>query len=189
MLAQATGKMSGPHKYDVGTNLLSDCCTCALPLPCLPPCVTILAPPMAKRGSLIIQDAKIAKKLPYGHHRTTLSAYIFATKAHIDNRKNVLNSIIFPTCPHNMANFGPVAAEIGSLAWDTQANFNGFRVLVLLLQRRRSTEANQTLHDVWPSTARCKIHFASPIQVLRSRILVALLHDTRLVGVSQTLRR
>jgi len=30
------------------------------------------------------------------------------------------------------------------------ANFNGFRVLAALLQRRHSPEANQTLHDVWP---------------------------------------
>ena len=35
-----------------------------------------------------------------------------------------------------------------------QANFNGFRVLASLLQRRHSREANQTLHDVWPSPAR-----------------------------------
>jgi len=27
------------------------------------------------------------KKSPSGHHRTTLSGYIFATKARIDNRK------------------------------------------------------------------------------------------------------
>jgi len=27
------------------------------------------------------------KKLPSGHHRTTLSGYIFANKAFIDNRK------------------------------------------------------------------------------------------------------
>ena len=30
------------------------------------------------------------------------------------------------------------------------ANFNGFRVFASLLQRRRSTEANQTFHNVWP---------------------------------------
>ena len=53
-----------------------------------------------------------------------------------------------------MANFGPVAAEIVSLVWGAPANFNGFRVLASLLQRRRSTEANRTLHDVWPSPAR-----------------------------------
>jgi len=47
-------------------------------------------------------------------------------------------------------NFGPLAAEIVSLVWGTPANFNGFRVLASLLQRRRSTEVKQTLHDVWP---------------------------------------
>jgi len=50
-----------------------------------------------------------------------------------------------------MVNFGPLAAEIGSRVWGTPANFSGFRVLASLLQRRRSTEANQTLHDVWSS--------------------------------------
>ena len=53
--------------------------------------------------------------------------------------------------PHNMANFGPLTAEIIWRVWGTTANFNGFRVLALLLQRRRSLEANQTLHDVWSS--------------------------------------
>jgi len=30
---------------------------------------------------------KSHQKSPSGHHRTTLSGYIFTTKAHIDNRK------------------------------------------------------------------------------------------------------
>ena len=49
-------------------------------------------------------------------------------------------------CPHNMVNFGPLAAEIGSVVWGTPANFDGFRVVLpSLLQRRRSpAEANQT---------------------------------------------
>jgi len=50
-----------------------------------------------------------------------------------------------------MINFGPLTAEIRWRVWGTPAKFNGFRVLALLLQRRRSTEANQTLHDVWMS--------------------------------------
>jgi len=42
----------------------------------------------AARSSLKIQDAKkMAKNLPSGRHRTTLSGYIFATKAPIDNWK------------------------------------------------------------------------------------------------------
>jgi len=47
-----------------------------------------------------------------------------------------------------------LAAEIVSLVWGTPASFNGFRVLASLLRRRRSTEANQTVHDVWLSLAR-----------------------------------
>ena len=42
------------------------------------------------------------------------------------------------------------AADTVSLVCGTPANFNGFRVLASLLQRRRSTEANQTFHNVWP---------------------------------------
>jgi len=72
---------------------------------------------------------KIVKNLPYGHHCTTLSGYIFATKARIDNRKKLLSSNISSTCPHNMVNFGPLAAEIGPAVWGIPANFNGFRVL------------------------------------------------------------
>ena len=33
-----------------------------------------------------------------------------------------------------MANFGPLAAEIGPVVWGTPANFNGFRILAALLQ-------------------------------------------------------
>ena len=51
----------------------------------------------------------------------------------------------------NMANFVPLAVAIGSGVWGIPSNFNGFRVLASLLQRRCSPEANQTLHDVLPS--------------------------------------
>jgi len=40
--------------------------------------------------------------------------------------KNLLNSNISPTCPYNMVNFGLLAAEIVSLVWGTQVNFNRF---------------------------------------------------------------
>ena len=91
---------------------------------------------------------EIARKSPSRHHPTTLSSYIFAIKAYVDNRKkNLLSSNISSTRPHNMVNFGPIAAEIVLLVWGTPPNFNGFRVLA------------------------------------------ALLHDTLVVGVSQTLRR
>jgi len=54
------------------------------------------------------------------HHRTTLSGYVFATKARIDNRKNILSINISPTCVHNMVNFGKPAAEIGPVVWAPQ---------------------------------------------------------------------
>jgi len=58
-------------------------------------------------------------KSPSGHHPTTLSGYIFATKACIDNqKKNLLSSNISSTCPHNMVNFGRLAAEMVAGASD-----------------------------------------------------------------------
>ena len=77
--------------------------------------------------------------LPSGHHRTTLSGYIFATKAHIDNRKKMLSTNMSSTCPHNMVNFGLLAAEIGWPVWGTPANFNWFRVLAALLHAASSS--------------------------------------------------
>jgi len=89
---------------------------------------------------------KIVKNSPSGHHRTTLSGYIFKTKARIDNRKeNLLNSNVSPTCSYNMVNFGPLAAEIVSLVWDTPANVNGFRVLAALLPDTLVVGVSQTL--------------------------------------------
>jgi len=105
----------------------------------------------AARGSQKYRAQKIAKNSPFSHHRTILSGYILTTNVHIDNRIKVLNSNISSTCPHNMVNFGPLAAEIGLGVSNTPVNFNGFRVLASLLQRRRSTKANQTLHDGWLS--------------------------------------
>ena len=105
-------------------------------------------------------------------------------------------------CPQNMVNFGPLSAEIGWRVWGTPVNFNGFRVFASLLHRRRSTEVNQTLLDVWPSPGLlyyiyffggyCGILPGAKFNLrpsLRSAILVALLHGTRAVGVNHTLRR
>jgi len=53
----------------------------------------------ATLGSLKYRRQKIAKNSPSVHHCTTLSGYIFAIKARIDNRKNLLSSNISSTCP------------------------------------------------------------------------------------------
>jgi len=55
------------------------------------------------------------------------------------NGKKLLSINISCIRLHNIANFGSLAA-----VWGTPANFNGFRELASLLQRRHSLEANQT---------------------------------------------
>ena len=141
-------------------------------------CYTALA---ANTGCKMMQ-----KKSPSAHYQTTLLGCIFATKAFVDNQKKLLNSNMSSTCPQNMVNVGPLTAEIGSVVWGTPANFNGCRGLKSLLQRRRSPEANQTLHDVWPSpvmihhiyifagfcplTEFCPVQNSLFVEVLRSSI-------------------
>ena len=124
-----------------------------------------------------MQDPKSRQKSPSGHHRTNLSGNIFATKARIDNRKKILSSSISScTCPHNMVNVGPLAAEIVSLVSGTPGNYNGFRVLAALLHGNLVVGVSQTLqrwtegatyirqggHHVghWPTFLVC---FSSPV--------------------------
>ena len=98
-----------------------------------------------------------------------------------------------------------LTAEIGLSVWGTTANFNRFRVLASLLQRRRSPDANQTLHDLLPFPGLVVVHYTfwgfCPLMefcyvqnslcvlVLRSPILAALRLGTPAAGLSQTLRR
>jgi len=58
--------------------------------------------------------------------------------------KNLLSSNISSTCPHNMMNFGPLAAEIVSLVWGTPAN--GFGVLAALLDGTLVVGVSETLY-------------------------------------------
>jgi len=60
-------------------------------------------------------------------------------------KKNLLSSNISSTCPHNMVNFGPLAAEIGSGVWGTPAKFNRFCVLAALLHSTLVVGVSQTL--------------------------------------------
>ena len=74
------------------------------------------------------------QKSPSAHHGTSLSGYVFVTKARVNNRKKtLLNSNISPMCPYNMVNFGILTTGICWRVWGTPANFNGFRVLAALL--------------------------------------------------------
>ena len=134
-----------------------------------------------------------------------LGLYLSNEGTYRQSVKNLLNSNISPTCPHNIVNCGPLPSEIFSLVWGTAANFNGFLILASLLQRLHSTETNQTLHCVWPSPGLvhyiyvfggscpvmefCQVQNSLCVQVLCFPLLALLLHGTRVVGVSQTLRR
>jgi len=143
----------------------------------------------AAHGRWKYRMQKWPQKSPSAHHLATSSGCIFATKACIDNRKkNLLNNNMSSTSLHNVVNFGPLTADICLGVWENPTNFNGFHVLSSLLQRRRSTEANQTLHNVWPSfgllhycplTEFCPMQNSLYIQVLCSPILAALLHRAR----------
>ena len=78
---------------------------------------------------------------PPGHiyfHPVVSSSFLWPPYVHL------LSSNISSTCPHNMVNFGPLAAEIVSLVWDTPANFNGFRVLAALLHGTLVVGVSQT---------------------------------------------
>ena len=88
---------------------------------------------------------KNRRKSPSGHHPTTLSGYIFATKALSTIGKKLVKQQYLPTCPHNMVNFGSLAAEICWRVWGTPANFNGFRVLAALLHGILVVRISQTL--------------------------------------------
>ena len=103
-----------------------------------------------------------------------------------------------------MVNFGPLTAEIVSGIWGTPANFNGFRVLPSLLQRRRSPETNQTC-TMFGRLLGCYIIYTLLAALAPDRILPGAKLSLRpslafwyigsvtarhlVVGVSQTLRR
>ena len=65
---------------------------------------------------------------------------------YVKNReKNLLSSNISSRCLHNMANLGPLAAEICPVVWGTPANFNRFCLLAALLHSTLVVGVNQTL--------------------------------------------
>ena len=71
---------------------------------------------------------------------------VSAQQGHVSSiGKNVLSSNTSSTCFHNMANFCPLTAEIGSGVWGTPANFNGFHVLAALLHGTLVVGVSQTL--------------------------------------------
>jgi len=147
----------------------------------------------------------VAKKSPSEHHRTTLSGCIFATKAHIDNRKKrVKQQYLF----HMSSQYGELRPISG---WDRFTSL-GHPSKFQQVSRVGFITAPTSLNGRQPNFARslapssglvqyrhfpgllllkkfCQVQNSLCVQVLRSPILSALLHGSRAVGVSQTLRR
>jgi len=147
-----------------------------------------------------IQDGeKSPQKSSSVHHRTTLPGYIFATKARIDNRKNLLNS---SRLQMYAPQYGELRPTNGQDRLGHPSKFQrGSRVGFITMQRRCSTEVNQTLHDVWPSaelvyymyifgsscplTEFCQVQHSLCVQVLCSPVLAALAYCTALEHQTQ----
>jgi len=92
-----------------------------------------------------------SKKVAKNRHLGTIAQYCRAISSQlryvstIGKKTYLLSSNISSTCPRNMVNFGPLAAEIVSLVWGTPANFNGFCVLAALLHGTMVMGVSQTL--------------------------------------------
>ena len=78
------------------------------------------------------------KNVAKNRHLGTIAQFCRAISSQLRHvstirKKNLLNSNVSPTCPHNMVNFSPLEAEICWRVRVPPANFNGFRVLAVLL--------------------------------------------------------
>ena len=75
-------------------------------------------------------------------------AYLHNQGTYRQSEKKFLSSNMSSRCSqtsHNVVNFGPLTAEIGSRVWGTAANFNGFHVLAALLHGSQVVSVSQTL--------------------------------------------
>ena len=81
-----------------------------------------------------MQDPKKSPKIAiWAPSHNFVGLYLRNLGTYRQSEKDLLSSNTSSTCPHNMVNFGLLAAEIVSLVWGTPANFNRFRVLAALL--------------------------------------------------------
>jgi len=85
------------------------------------------------------------KNSPSGHYHTTLSGYILANKARIDNRKKLIKPQYILYMSSQYGELRSITAEIGSGVWGTPTYFNGFGVLAALLHGTLVVGVSQTL--------------------------------------------
>jgi len=88
---------------------------------------------------------KLRQNSPSVHHCTICRAISSQLRRVSTIGKNLLNGNISSICCYNMVNFGPLTSEIFWRVWGTPANFNGFRVLVVLLNGTLPVGVSQTL--------------------------------------------
>jgi len=75
----------------------------------------------------------------------SVGLYLRSWGMYRQSEKNLLNIDTSSTCPHNMVNFRLLMAEICWRVWGTPSNFNGFRVLAVLLHGTLVVGVSQTL--------------------------------------------
>jgi len=93
-----------------------------------------------------MQDTKKRQKFTiWAPSHNFVGLYFCNEGTYGQSEKNLLNSNVSPTCPHNMVNFGQLAAEIRWRVWGTPANFNWFRSLAVLLHGTLVVGVSQTL--------------------------------------------
>jgi len=95
------------------------------------------------------------KKIAKIRHLGTIAQRYRAISSQLRHVSTVGKTCQTAISPHMSLQYGELRPTNG---WDRfvslehpSKNFNGFRFLASLPQRRRSTEASQTLHDVWSS--------------------------------------
>jgi len=90
-----------------------------------------------------------AKKSPKSRHLRTIVQLCRAISSQLRHVSTIGKKLIkqqyLLQMPHNMMNFGLLAAEIDPVVWGTPANFNGFCVLAALLHGSRVVSVSQTL--------------------------------------------
>jgi len=130
---------------------------------------------------------KIAKNSPSGHHRTTLSRCIFATKACIDNqKKRVKQQYLLHVSPQ----YGKLWPTSG---WDCFGSLGQPSKFQWVSHVGSITAATPTklcmmycLAVSCPLMEFCRVPNSLYVQALRCPILEALLHSTPAAGISQT---
>ena len=89
------------------------------------------------------------KKSPKIRHLGTIAQICWAVSSQRRHTSTIGKKLVkqqcLPTYPHNMVNFGPLAAQICWRVWGIPAHFNGFRVLAALLHGTLVVGVTQTL--------------------------------------------